>query len=155
MAGTVLQAHDFALVELDEVRVPNAATAWLPGRRVNLEFTGEVHGLPMAILAVEVEAQRRGGVLFQAHVVSLVQQPAVLRYFVIVKKLLGQGLRLKVKVLRLGIGQKIAAANVIEHSHGKPPPESCDGEEWVSTDEVRLKVILPGPRNPGKFKKPG
>ena len=29
MAGTVLQAHDFAFVELNEVRVPNAATARL------------------------------------------------------------------------------------------------------------------------------
>jgi hypothetical protein len=124
MAGTVLQAHDFALVELDEVRVPNTATASLPGRRVNLEFTGEVHRLPTAILAVEGEAQRRGGVLFPARIVSLVQQPAVLRYFVIVKKLLGQTLCLKVKVLRLGIGQTVAAANVVEQSRGKPPLES-------------------------------
>ena len=64
MTGTVLQAHDFAFVELDEVGAPNAATAWLAGRRVDLEFTAEVHGLPAAILAVEEEAQRRGGVLF-------------------------------------------------------------------------------------------
>jgi hypothetical protein len=150
----MLQAHDFALVELDEVRVPNTATAWLPERRVNLEFSGEVHGLPTAILAMEAEAQRRGGVLFPARIVSLVQQPAVLRYFVIVEKLLGQGLGLKGKVLRLGIGQTIAAANMIEHSHRKPPPESFDGEEWLSTDEVRLKVILSGPRNLVKLKKP-
>jgi hypothetical protein len=155
MAKTVLQTHDFALVELDEVRVPNAATAWLPGRRVNLQFTGEVHRLPTAILAVEVEAQQRGGILFPARIVSLVQQPAVLRYFVIVQKLLGQGLGLKVKVLRLGIGQTIAAANVIEHSHEKPPPQAFDGEEWLSTDEVRLKVILPGPRKLAKLNKPG
>jgi hypothetical protein len=31
MTGTVLQAHDLAFVELDEVGVPNAATAWLAG----------------------------------------------------------------------------------------------------------------------------
>jgi hypothetical protein len=85
MAGTVLQAHDFAFVELNEVRVPNAATARLAGRPVNLEITGEVYGLPAAILAVEVEAQRRVGVFFAARIVSLVQQPAVLRYFVIVE----------------------------------------------------------------------
>jgi hypothetical protein len=104
---------------------------------------------------VEVEAQRRGGVLFPARIVSLVQQPAVFRYFVIVEKLLGQGFGLKGKVLRLGIGQTIAAANVIEHSHGKPPPESFDGEEWLSSDEVRRKVILPGRRNLAKLNKPG
>jgi hypothetical protein len=155
MTGTVLQAHDFAFVELDEVRVPNAATAWLAGRRVDLEFTGEVYGLPAAILAVEEEAQRRGGILFPARIVSLVQQPAVLRYFIIVEKRLGQGLCLKSKVLRLGIGQMIAAANVIEHSHGKPPPESFDGEGWLSTSQIRLKAILPGPRHPAKLNKPG
>ena len=72
MAGTVLQAHDSAFVELDEIRVPNAATATLAERRVNLEFTGEVCGLPAAILAVEVEAQRRGGVFFPTRIVGLV-----------------------------------------------------------------------------------
>jgi hypothetical protein len=154
MTGTVLKAHDFAFVELDEVRVLNAATAWLAGRRVDLEFTGEVYGLPAAILAVEEEAQRRGGVLFPARIVSLVQQPAVLRYFIIVEKLLGQRLGLKRKVLRLGIGQTIAAANAIEQSHGKPPPEAFDGEGWLSTHETRLKVILPGPRDPVKLNKP-
>jgi hypothetical protein len=155
MTGTVLKAHNLASVELDEVRVPNAATAWLAGRRVDLEFTGEVYGLPAAILAVEEEAQRRGGVLFPARIVSLVQQPAVLRDFVIVEKLLGQGLCLKGRVLRLGIRQMIAAANVVEHSHGKPPPESFDGEGWLSTNEARLKAILPGPPNPAKLNKPG
>jgi hypothetical protein len=59
------------------------------------------------------------------------------------------------KVLRLGIGQTIAAVNVIEHSHGNPPPESHDGKQWLSADEVRLKVILPSSRNPVKLKKPG
>src|SRR5581483_11910036 len=90
-------------------------------RRVDLEFTGEVYAFPAAILAVEEEAQRRPGVLFPARIVSLVQQPAVLGYFIIVEKLLGQGLCLEGQVLRLGIRQRIAAANVIEHSHGKPP----------------------------------
>jgi hypothetical protein len=155
MAGTVLQADDFAFVELNEVRVPNAATARLAGRCVNLDFTGEVYGLPAAILTVEVESERRGGVFFAARIVSLVQQPAVLRYFVIVETLLGQGLCLKCKVLRLEIRQTIAAANVIEQTHGKAPPESFDGEGSLSTDETRLKVILPGPRDPAKFNKPG
>jgi hypothetical protein len=117
MTGTVLKAHDFAFVELDEVRVPNAATTRLAGRRVDLKVTGEVYGLPMAVLAVEEEAQWRGGVLFPARIVSLVQQLAVLRYLIIVEKLLGQGFCLKGKVLRLGIRQRIPAANLVEHSH--------------------------------------
>jgi hypothetical protein len=68
MAGTVLQAHDFAFFELDEVRVPNAASAWLAGRRINLEFTGEVYRLPTAILAMEVAAQ--GAAVFSSQRVS-------------------------------------------------------------------------------------
>src|SRR5690349_908804 len=75
MPGTVLQAHHIAVLKFDEVRVPNAAAPWPDGRRVDLEFTGEVYGFPAAILAAEEEAQWRPGVRFPACIVNLVQQP--------------------------------------------------------------------------------
>src|SRR5579884_4176164 len=111
---------------------------------MNLKLIGEVYRLPTGILVVEVAAQRCVGVLFPARIVCLVQQPTVHRYLVIVQKLLRQGLCLKSKDLRLRIRQTIAAANMGEQSHVNPPQESFEGKGWLSTNETRLKVILPG-----------
>ena len=87
MPGTVLQTHDLALVEFDEVRVPKSAS-----RGVNLGLTAEVHGFPAAILAADEEAERRLSALFAVRVVSPVQQPAVLGYLVVVEQRLGSDL---------------------------------------------------------------